>query len=167
MPAFDAQQLSDLEQIRQLKARYCRFIDTKQWSRLAGLFVPGTRFDGFGSAPPGSDEKIFIAGISKRLANVVSIHHCHTPEISFTGPDAARGIWQMMDYLQFPPDAPPREAPDASGFTAYGYYEEEYKRVGTEWQFSFLHLTRLRVDPLPKDHPPVRRGFLAPTAEWL
>ena len=44
MPTYDLQQLSDLEQIRQLKARYCRFIDTKQWTRLAGLFVEGTRF---------------------------------------------------------------------------------------------------------------------------
>ena len=167
MPADDVRQLLDLEAIRQLKARYCRFVDTKQWSRLAGLFAEGTRFDGFGSAPPGSDAAVFIAGISKRLADVVSIHHCHTPEITFTGPDTARGIWQMMDYLQFAADAPPRESPDASGFTAYGYYEEEYRRVGIEWKFSFLRLTRLRVDPLPKDQPPVRRGFMAPTPDWL
>ncbi len=167
MPRFDTQQLSDLEAIRQLKARYCRFIDTKQWSRLAGLFCDQTRFDGFGSAPPGSDEKVFIAGISKRLADVVSIHHCHTPEIAFTGADSARGLWQMMDYLQFPADAPPREAPDASGFWGFGYYEEEYRRVGDDWKFTFLRLTRLRIDPLPKDYPAVRRGFMAPTPEWL
>lgn len=167
MPAFDPQQLSDLEQIRQLKARYCRFIDTKQWGRLATLFMPGTRFDGFGSAPPGSDEKVFIAGISQRLARVVSIHHCHTPEISFTSADTARGLWQMMDYLQFPADAPPREVPDAVGFTAYGYYEEEYARSGDDWKFSFLRLTRLRVDPLPKDAAAVRPGFMAPTPDWL
>jgi hypothetical protein len=167
MPAFTSQQLSDLEQIRQLKARYCRFIDTKQWSRLATLFAPGTRFDGFGSAPAGADEKVFIAGISQRLAKVVSVHHCHTPEISFTGADSARGLWQMMDYLLFPPDAPPREAPDAAGFTAYGYYEEEYARIGDDWKFSFLRLTRLRVDPLSNGAAPVRPGFMTPNPEWL
>lgn len=167
MPTWTLQQLSDLEDIRQLKARYCRFIDTKQWDRLAGLFTPGTRFEGFGSAPTGADEKVFVAGISKRLAEVVSIHHCHTPEIAFTGPDRARGLWQMMDFLQFPADAPPREAPDAGGFVAFGYYEEEYVRAADGWRFAFLRLTRLRVDPLPKSHPAARPGFIAPTPDWL
>lgn len=167
MAQDDVRQLLDLEGIRQLKARYCRFIDTKQWNRLAGLFADDTRFDGFGSAPPGADVATFISGISKRLADVVSIHHCHTPEITFTGPDTARGIWQMMDYLQFPPDAPPREAPDSQGFWGFGYYEEEYRRVGNDWKFSFLRLGRLRIDPLGKDHPAVRPGFMAPNPTWL
>lgn len=97
----DLRRLLDLEAIKQLKARYCRLVDTKQWERLATLFTPDTRFEGFGSAPTGSDPTAFIDGISSRLRDAVSIHHCHTPEIVFTGPDSARGIWAMMDLLQF------------------------------------------------------------------
>ena len=167
MATDDVRFLADLERIKTLKARYCRFVDTKQWSRLATLFAADTRFDGFGSAPAGSNAATFIAGISKRLANVVSIHHVHTPEIEFTGPDTARGIWPMVDYLQFPKDAPPREAPDSPGFVGWGYYEEEYRREGGDWKFSFLRLVRLRIDPLAKDHPAVRPGLLAPSPDWL
>lgn len=159
--------LAAIEDIKQLKARYCRFVDQKQWQRLAALFAPGTRFDGFGSAPTGADAAKFIEGISKRLTGVVSIHHFHTPEITLTGPDTARGLWQMMDYLHFPPESRPREAPDSPGFTAWGYYEEEYVRHDGAWKFSFLRLARQRVDPLPADHPAPRAGFLQPTPDWL
>lgn len=162
-----AAMLLDREHIKELKARYCRFIDTKQWDRLATLFTPETRFDGFGSAPSGSDAATFVAGISRRLAGAISIHHCHMPEISFTGAGRARGIWSMMDYLEFPPDAVPKEAPESRGFMGYGYYEEEYVRSEGVWRFSRLRLARMRIDPLPADHPAARPGLLAPSPGWL
>lgn len=163
--------LVDLEEIKRLKARYCRYVDTKQWDKLATLFAPGTTFEGFGSAPPGADAAMFISGISKRLADVVSIHHCHMPEIEMTGAETARGLWSMMDYLEFPADSAPKEAPGSRGFYGWGYYEEEYKRTGPNtgdpWQFTFLRLTRQRIDPLPADHPARRAGVLAPSPSWI
>lgn len=166
MPS-DAAELLAREQIKELKARYCRFIDTKQWDRLTGLFTSETRFDGFGSAPSGSDAAAFVAGISRRFVGVVSIHHCHMPEIAFTGPGAARGIWSMMDYVEFPADAVAREAPGSRGFMGYGFYEEEYVLVGGGWRFRYLRLTRMRIDPLPADHPRSGTGLLPPTPGWL
>jgi hypothetical protein len=156
-----------IEAIRQLKARYCRFVDTKQWDRLAGVFAPGARLDGLGSAPDGSDAATFVAGISRRLARVISIHHVHNPEISLTGSDTARGIWPMMDYLEFPADERPSEAPDSRGFAGYGFYEEEYRKVGGEWLIAYLRLTRMRVDALPADHPFPAFGRHHPTPGWL
>ena len=43
--------------IAETKARYCRFIDTKQWERLASLFTSDCRFEGLGSAPPGAGNR--------------------------------------------------------------------------------------------------------------
>lgn len=167
MAMDDLRRLLDLEAIHQLKARYCRFVDTKQWDRLRALFTPETRFEGFGSAPTGAGVDEFIGGISSRLARVVSVHHCHMPEIVFPGPDRARGIWAMMDVLQFPPGEAPREAPGSRGFRAYGHYEEAYRRDGEVWRFCFMRLTRLRIDPLPDGHPEPRTGLLAASPDWL
>ncbi len=47
--------LLSLELIAQLKARYCRYIDTKQWDRLGSLFADDCKFEGLGSAPAGAD----------------------------------------------------------------------------------------------------------------
>ena len=50
--------------VRQLKARYCRFLDTKQWERLKELFAADARFDGFTSVPDGSDPTTFVNALS-------------------------------------------------------------------------------------------------------
>jgi len=33
-----------------------------------------------------------------------AVHHGYTSEIDFDGPDEARGIWVMNDYLEWPDD---------------------------------------------------------------
>jgi SnoaL-like domain len=166
-PDAIARQLWDMEQIKQLKAQYCRFLDTKQWDRLAALFLPEARFDGFNSAPPGATPADFVAGLTTRLGPVLSIHHCHTPEITLTGANTARGIWAMHDFLDFPADLPPKEAPDARGFQGWGYYEEDYRRVGNTWKFALMRLTRLRIEGVPKGSPAPRAVRLSPTKDWL
>jgi hypothetical protein len=162
------ERLEALEQIRTLKARYCRFIDTKQWQALRGLFSSGARFEGFGSAPDGSDADAFVAGVSSRLAQAVSTHHCHTPEIVLLTPTRARGVWAMQDHLQWPHAIALRELPDATGFVGSGHYEEEYVREEGQWKMAFLRLSRLRIDPLPAGTAfPAGGAGRAPDARWL
>ena len=167
MPQDDALRLMDLERIRRLKAQYCRYIDTKQWERLRAIFAPDVRFEGLGSAPSGAGLDDFIQGISSRMRTAVAIHHVHNPEIVFTGPDTARGVWAMMDYVDWPDGPSPREAPGHRGFMGFGHYEEEYRRLDGDWKIGFLRLTRLRVDPILHDHPKPRRGLLAHSPDWL
>ena len=35
------------------------------------------------------------------------------------------------------------------------------------WKFCFKRLTRLRVDPMPHDYPPIRTDLLAADPDWL
>lgn len=162
------EKLDALEAIRALKARYCRHIDTKQWDRLRGLFAAGARFEGFGSAPDGADADTFVAGVSTRLAEAVSVHHCHTPDIVFLGPDRARGVWAMQDFLEWPQAIRLKEAPEARGFIGHGHYEEEYVREGGTWKMNFLRLTRLRLDPLPAGGAFPNAAALRPASpDWL
>jgi hypothetical protein len=161
------QRMLDRQEIQELKAKYCRFVDTKQWAALRTLFCPDARFEGLGSAPNGADLDTFIDGISTRLQPTVSIHHCHMPEIQFQNNESARGVWAMMDYVQWPKGFAPKEAPARAGFFGYGHYEEEYRRVQGRWKIAFLRLTRLRIDPLPEDFPEPRGGLLSASPAWL
>lgn len=153
--------------IRRLKAAYCRFVDTKQWDRLADLFTPDARFEGFGSVPDGAGPADFVAGVEAFLGTALSIHHVHTPEIELTGPDAARAIWPMMDYVDLHPDGPPADAEARRGWIGWGYYEEAYVRVAGAWRVSELRLVRQRMDPLAADHPLARYGRHAPRPDWI
>lgn len=161
------QPLSDAERIAQVKARYCRFIDTKQWDRLRHLFTPDARFEGLGSAPSGADLSTFVKGVENRLRDAVSVHHCHMPDIVFTDSETARAIWAMMDYVEWPIGVNVVEAPGHRGFYGYGHYEEEYLRIDGDWKISFLRLTRLRIDPILPSHPLPRPGRLSASRDWL
>lgn len=162
-PAPD--ELAAIAALKTLKAQYCRFVDQKQWPRLAALFTPDATLEGFGSVPDGSGPEEFVTAVSERLGPAVSIHHVHTPEFAFAGPDRARGIWPMTDYVEFPAEA--AAGREDRGWIGWGYYEEAYVRAGGAWRISFMRLARLRMDALTPEHPALRRGRLAPDPDWI
>lgn len=162
-----AQRLADREAIRTLRARYCRYIDTKQWTRLRTLFADDARFDGFASAPSGAGPDAFVAGVSARLGDAISVHQCSLPDIAFGDDDHARGVWSMSDWLEWPAPGRVPGVPEARGMLGFGHYEEAYRRDASVWKFAFLRLTRLRVVPLAGDLPPPLAGLLRASPDWL
>jgi hypothetical protein len=136
---------ADYRAICQLKARYFRFLDTKDWSGLAGCLTAGAVISADGALY--ADRAAFIDAMSDILADVRTVHHGFTPEVSFSGPDEADGIWAMEDYLVFP------SAGDPIGFRGYGHYHEAYVRVDGDWKISQLLLTRIAMDPLAGGFP--------------
>ncbi|MBX3509885.1 MAG: nuclear transport factor 2 family protein [Hyphomonadaceae bacterium] len=160
--------LEDIEAIKQLKARYFRTLDTKQWAAWRAVFTDDAAFDGTRRSFNGPDE--FCALTSAWLQDAITVHHGHMPEIVFTGPDTARGIWAMFDIVQFPAPTPGSGPYAGNGFIGYGHYEEEYRKISEGWRISLLRLTRLRVDPLPAGSAfaPVPEGLLrSGTSPWL
>jgi hypothetical protein len=132
--------LQDIEDIKQLKARYFRYFDTKQWDKWRDLFTEDCVYDGTSRAYTSRDE--FIAGTRKRLDPAMTVHQGHTPEIKILGPDSARGIWPMFDRVEFG-EVVRHGHGTSRGFTGYGHYEEEYRKVDGEWKICFLRITRL------------------------
>lgn len=130
--------LEDIEEIRQLKARYAEACDDDHnGDRVAALFVPDGTWHQL-SLPPckGHEEiKTFMFNVrnSGRLRN--STHLFMNPQITING-DTATGHWKLvMLYTGNAPD----------GTTQYhrilGYYNEEYTRIDGEWMFSSLIVT--------------------------
>ena len=135
-----------VEEIKQLKARYFRLMDTKDWKAMREVFTDDARMDIDGYVTDGGDAIIaFMSGV---LAQVRTVHHGHMPEITVAGPDRATGIWAMYDYVEFPGDA---AAPQ--GLKGYGHYHEEYRIQDGAWRIASTRLGRLRVDPLPGGLP--------------
>jgi uncharacterized protein (TIGR02246 family) len=138
------QRLADIEEIKRLKARYFRTLDRKEWDGFGQVFATDGRME----VPEGDVDihgrQAIVEFIGKTLDGVRTVHHGHMPEIEITGPDTARGIWAMFDYVEFPVV----EGADRFGLQGYGHYAEEYVREDGQWRISHLHLSRLRVDPL-------------------
>jgi uncharacterized protein (TIGR02246 family) len=139
----DIQRLIDIEAIKQLKARYFRFLDTKDWAGFSSVFTLDVHL----MVPEGdvdvTGRNAVVEAISSLLAGVLTVHQGHMPEIQITGPDTASGVWAMFDYLDFPTTDGTR-----NGMQGYGHYHERYAREADAWRISELLLTRLRVDSL-------------------
>jgi hypothetical protein len=137
----------DLEAIRQLKARYFRFLDTKQWDALREIFTPDVEIDmrGEGAAlSHGIDE--FVGSVSAILESVTTVHHGHMPELQLTSPTTATGVWSMEDELWWPEGSPLRY------MHGYGHYHETYSKTPAGWRISSMRLTRLqRLVERPED----------------
>ena len=133
--------MDDVEAIKQLKARYFRLMDTKDWAGFRAVFTPDVRVDVSGDGAgvyEGLDA--FMTMLEPTLREVVTVHHGHTPEIEITSPTTATGIWAMEDHLRFPPGGPVGE------LHGYGHYHETYVKLGGDWRIKSTKLVRLRLD---------------------
>ena len=159
-----------VEDIKQLKARYFRCLDTKDWNGYLAVFTPDARIDsswasipidytgkpriidGFVPPPPTPewdwyDPVKFVEYLSKFLENVTTVHHGHMPEIKLTSPTTATGIWAMEDKLLYPKEPSSSGQQDGTReMHGYGHYTETYERQADGWRIKSLRLTRVRVD---------------------
>ncbi|MDV3124608.1 nuclear transport factor 2 family protein [Mycobacterium sp. 21AC1] len=133
----------ELEAIKQLKARYCRFLDTKDVAAWRDLFaddVVGTvdLAVSTGGADPQTTPRMegvdqFASVVLAAVADAATMHHCHTPEITLTSDTTATGIWAMEDRLVYP---------DGRRVVGAGHYHETYEKRDGSWCIKSLHLTR-------------------------
>lgn len=148
--------LEAIELIKQLKARYFRFLDTRNIEGLHSVFTEdaSARFKG-----PDYDfdlngwpalEAFYRKSFS---ADAFGMHNGHHPEIEVSG-NHATGIWYLQDiFVQLKHD-----------ITVMGsaLYEDEYRREGGVWRIATTGYVRLweehhargdhvklRVKPIP------------------
>lgn len=132
------------EAIRNLKARYFRCVDTKDWAGFAALFTLDAAFDVSDDLPGGvlTGAAKIAEIVSASLAGCVSVHHGHCPEITLTSDTTATGVWAMEDRLRWSQDS----ARPGQTLHGYGHYLETYVKVGDQWLIESMKLRRLRID---------------------
>ena len=148
--------LEAIELIKQLKARYFRFLDTRNIEGLQSVFTADAtaRFKGpdydFDLSGWPALEAFYRKSFS---ADAFGMHNGHHPEIEVSG-DHATGIWYLQDiFVQLKHD-----------ITVMGsaLYEDEYRREGGVWRIATTGYVRLweehhargdhvklRVKPIP------------------
>lgn len=125
--------LLDLEAIRQLKYRYFRCLDTKDWTGVESCFVP----EATASYPQQecASRDVIIAFLSGAMVpDLVSVHHGHHPEIELAG-DSATGRWYLQDTVLVP----------AHDFALEGaaIYTDRYLRTPGGWRMSHTGYERI------------------------
>jgi uncharacterized protein (TIGR02246 family) len=129
--------LEAIEEIKRLKARYFRLMDTKQWEPWGEVFTrDGVLETNEGAASRLEGREAIVRAVSGILKDAVTVHHGHMPEIELTGANTARGIWAMSDWVDMP----------RLVLRGSGHYEETYRVEDGRWRIAHSRLTRLRRD---------------------
>lgn len=125
---------SDIEAIKQLKYRYVRLLDTKQWDDFARCFTPDATGDYSGLTFASRDALVDYMR-TNLVEGLYTMHHVHHPEIEIDGTDHATGRWYLQDKV----------VSDAFRFALEGaaFYDDRYVRTADGWRIA--HTSYLRT----------------------
>jgi len=126
-----ADTLGEIEEIKQVKYRYLRALDTKHWDDFAATLTEDIVGD-YGSS--GGDEVLHftdrdaLVGFMRQSLGpaIITEHRVDHPEIILDGPDEASGRWYLQDRVI---------APDFN-FMLIGaaFYRDRYRRTADGWK---------------------------------
>ena len=142
----DLERLIAIEEIKTLKARYLRCVDSKQWDEFETLFIPDAAFIGHDVGDFRVNRTHEFREFSEKfLADCVSIHHVLAPEITFIDDNTAKVVWVMTDMLRWEKGDP------INGYTkidGWGHYHETAVKTPDGWRMSAWELTRVKLERL-------------------
>ena len=133
--------LATLEEIRQLKYRYLRYVDQKRWDEMADVFTSGATVD-YGTRALG--EPLKLAGRDEILAffranlgaEIITVHAAGQPEIAVDG-ETATGTWCFEDTVI------------ATEYRVVikgaAFYEDRYARSEDDGQWRIAHTGYVRT----------------------
>jgi len=149
-----AGRLLAIEEIKQLKARYFRFMDTKDWVGLRTIFCDDAVFDaraslsidGHGKAGRAAESNtwvyrngdVIVEFIKGAIGSARTVHHGHCHEIEIISLNQASGVIAMEDQIW-------DEAGQVLTLHGGGHYHETYRRVDGRWRILTSRITRLHV----------------------
>jgi hypothetical protein len=116
--------VDDITAISQLKYRYLRTLDTKDWDGFAACFLPEATGDYNGLVF--DDRDALVSYMRANLGEgLLTMHQVHHPEIEVDG-DAATARWYLQDKVIVP----------ALQFMLEGaaFYSDRYARTSDGWR---------------------------------
>jgi hypothetical protein len=136
------------KRIRLKKARYCRYMDTKQWGEFEKLALPDAKLtffdvdgtilsDGgivFAFNSPGD----FVRTMARFFEHAHTSHSVSNLEIELISDMEMFAIWAMQDHLVFRPIADVLPL----SMHGYGHYHEIWQQRDGDWFLRNLELKR-------------------------
>ncbi len=133
-----------IHEISQLKYRYLRAFDTKDWELFESCFAPDA------TAAYGGLDFNNVADLMAYMHQNVrpgmhTMHHVHHPEIEVDG-DTATGTWYLTDKVMIP----------RFNYALEGtaLYADRYRRTGDGWKLAHTGYDRIweaswKIDEVP------------------
>jgi hypothetical protein len=135
------ERLAAIEEIKLLKARYCRYVDEKRWDDYFSLFTEDAEIVFIQT----QDKPLTVAEARQMVPTVltpdrVTVHQVSQPEIEILSAARAKAIWTMEDRIfTYAGEPTARVTRLVHGL---GRYHESYRRTEMGWRIESLKLVR-------------------------
>jgi len=133
----------DIQALTNLKSRYCRFLDTKDFAAMCALMTDDVTVTYGGGAITLEGRGAVQAYMDKALADegILTSHLVSNPELEVDG-DAATGRWALVDTVII----------EAAGIVIRGasLYEDRYVRTPDGWRIAHTGYKRLFEELAPR-----------------
>lgn len=129
--------MDDVEEIKKLKARYFRGLDSKDWDLYESVFAEDAVIDLTRCGGEKIAGRTAFGAYARGLALVQSVHHGHMPEIELTSATTASGVWALEDYNLWE---------DGTQNHGWGHYLETYEKLDGRWFIKTMALSYLRIE---------------------
>lgn len=148
-------ELIAVEQIKQLKARYLRGLDTNDWTVFASTMTEDCSAQYNGGKLSFTTREAIVSFMRENLSGdkVLTLHQGHQPEIYLIDKSNARASWYLQDLVIH------LEA----GMRIYGsaIYEDAYRLEDGEWKICATGYKRIfeAIEPLGEGHSVTENMF--------
>ena len=141
----DVERLLAIEAIKDLQARRCHAVDTSDWAAYEVLHAPDHVSNNEGESQSYVGGKANAERIKKThdAYGITSMHHVHSPIITFESPTRAHGIWSKEDQLWWTVDGVEHWS------HGWGFYHETYEKRDGRWLFTSRRLKRQKMTASP------------------
>jgi hypothetical protein len=149
----ESERLAAIEEIRQLKAKYWRGVDSGDGNLVRSILAEDCVLDYVGCCTDpvsGTDHMPVMNVVMKGRDSwqtdnldgprIVTVHQGHQSEIEVTGESTAKGLWYFTDRFFMPAGAP------FSRLIGYGHYHDTYEKSGGTWLLKTTRITRIWVE---------------------
>jgi hypothetical protein len=128
---------AELEAIRRLKYAYFRTLDLKQFEELGALLTEDVTSSYEDGRTVLEGRSAIVSWLSSVLGDtgIITEHHGHHPEITFTSDTTADGTWYLQDRVIVP-------GADIE-IAGTAFYSDRYRLTGEGWRIAHTGYTRV------------------------
>ena len=129
-------ELLEIEQIKRLKHKYFRALDTNNWELMAECLTEDctARYD---SGKYSYDNRQAILDFLSKFMDgpkQLTLHQGHHPEIEILSETEATGIWYLQDMVI--------NLENNTTLRGAGFYEDRYTKAGGQWCIKYTGYER-------------------------
>lgn len=137
--------LVNIELIKQLKARYFRALDSKEWELMRGCLSDDciARYDGGKYSFDGADNIVQFFSSYMGNPQLIFMHQGHHPEIHIESDTTAHGIWYLQDLVI--------NLENNTNLQGAGFYHDRYEKHGEQWFIKETGYERTFEEITPRD----------------